>query len=291
MYLNAVLRLVGEIKRGRWVTTGVPIILDENGYVIDGQHRLQAIVDSGQSVWVWVCRGVSRKAALPVIDLDSKSRRLEDLLKMYPVTGINGKLKEIENGSERKNAAAATTLLYTYRNKRFLEDVFVSPSTQEYYEFLGGEAGLLEHLDSAGPLGSFIPNSVVIFLRYVLGEQSKRKADDFLRKVAVGEDLSESHPILTLRNKLIRYQSEKRKDPVNRRSREDLIFIFFKAWLYHLAGEKLTRLQWRKRASEKRPAEPFLYLDDYPTAPAELRRVLKERPSKAASKAKSKKKR
>ncbi len=42
------------------------IALDENGYLVDGQHRLTAIVETGQTVDMMVTRGIGTKALLMV---------------------------------------------------------------------------------------------------------------------------------------------------------------------------------------------------------------------------------
>lgn len=49
-----------EMKRGNWQLNGEPICFDEDGYLINGQHRLHAVIESGCSVLVTICRNVSR---------------------------------------------------------------------------------------------------------------------------------------------------------------------------------------------------------------------------------------
>lgn len=47
-----------DMKRGLWETNGEPIVFGADGTLKDGQHRLQAIVESGVSCWILVVRGV-----------------------------------------------------------------------------------------------------------------------------------------------------------------------------------------------------------------------------------------
>lgn len=58
--------LVDIIRRGAWQKTHEGIAFDERGNVVDGQHRLWAIVESGLSVWVLVSRGQSRDTRLAI---------------------------------------------------------------------------------------------------------------------------------------------------------------------------------------------------------------------------------
>lgn len=56
------MRIAKDIKEGRWVDTGETIAFDINGNLVDGQHRLEAIVEAGIGIWLDVMRGVPAKA-------------------------------------------------------------------------------------------------------------------------------------------------------------------------------------------------------------------------------------
>lgn len=59
---TVVTRLASIITGGRWINTGEPIIISENGQVNDGQHRLAAIIEANQPAVVDIRFGVSRAA-------------------------------------------------------------------------------------------------------------------------------------------------------------------------------------------------------------------------------------
>ncbi len=72
--------LADLIKRGKWRTTHQGIAIDLDGYLIDGQHRLLAIIESGKSVGVAVTRGLDKSA---YHDIDcGLSRTTGDRLKL-----------------------------------------------------------------------------------------------------------------------------------------------------------------------------------------------------------------
>ncbi|MFA6134677.1 MAG: hypothetical protein WC869_11745 [Phycisphaerae bacterium] len=54
--------LAGILKRGEYTPTHQGAALDIFGRLVDGQHRLLAIVDSGIGAWMWVCRGLPEHA-------------------------------------------------------------------------------------------------------------------------------------------------------------------------------------------------------------------------------------
>lgn len=51
-----------SMTAGRWLYTADPIRFDEDGRLIDGQHRLMAIVKSGAELELHVVRGLAREA-------------------------------------------------------------------------------------------------------------------------------------------------------------------------------------------------------------------------------------
>jgi hypothetical protein len=80
---------MGLMRSGRWEPHHQGIALDENGNLLDGQHRLMAIRDTGCAVWMNVSSGVPRRAFL-YIDTHA-TRSIED------ATGIGGSVVAVAN--------------------------------------------------------------------------------------------------------------------------------------------------------------------------------------------------
>ena len=80
---GAVGRIDEDIRNGNWVLNGESIKLDKDGYVIDGQHRLAAIVLAGIPVETYVAYDVERSAAMTI---DTGIRRTEsDVIRISKV--------------------------------------------------------------------------------------------------------------------------------------------------------------------------------------------------------------
>lgn len=84
--MNHVNRLKTEILAGRWMITHQGIAFDEDGKLLDGQHRLMAIQAAGKPVQMLVTRGIQTLlnghgslAAMDVIDC-GKTRTVGDQL-------------------------------------------------------------------------------------------------------------------------------------------------------------------------------------------------------------------
>lgn len=68
--------LAGQIEGGRWLLTHQGIAFDTNGRLVDGQHRLKAIVLANKPAELVVCRGLD-PAAFPVVD-QGRARSIAD---------------------------------------------------------------------------------------------------------------------------------------------------------------------------------------------------------------------
>lgn len=84
-------RLKRDIETGRWVPSPQPIVFDIDGDLIDGQHRLTAIVEGGIAVWATVCEGAARES-IRSIDM-GQTRKPDGILRM--LHGVEPTVKEI----------------------------------------------------------------------------------------------------------------------------------------------------------------------------------------------------
>lgn len=69
--------MASAMNRGEWITTHQGIAFTSSGRLLDGQHRLDAIISSGNGVWMLVTKGISDDA-FKVIDNGIK-RSMADL--------------------------------------------------------------------------------------------------------------------------------------------------------------------------------------------------------------------
>jgi len=66
------------MKRGEWRLTHQGIATDVNGYLIDGQHRLLAVIEAGMTIPMTLFSGVP-ESSFSVLDI-GKKRNISDLL-------------------------------------------------------------------------------------------------------------------------------------------------------------------------------------------------------------------
>ncbi len=70
-----------QMQLERWVQVPCSIILNEDGNLVDGQHRLEAIVDSGVDQCMIVCVAVHGEEIFKILD-QGKNRTNADILRM-----------------------------------------------------------------------------------------------------------------------------------------------------------------------------------------------------------------
>lgn len=208
---NHVQTLVDDMETGNWdPNNGETIKIDQDGQLVDGQHRLTAIMQSKKSFTLPVMYGVSRQG-FDTIDTGSQ-RTLADLLHMRGVassTTIASGVLLLEGfyyGSFHKKSYSHKRLLNRWEDHQGIND------------FAG--CGMAYK-------AIFRPSEAV-FLNYILQGAKPMKANDFFHALKYG-GLPENHPIHILREKLMKYRM-KRDTGYMYVTKEHVIGSVFKCW-------------------------------------------------------------
>lgn len=223
--------LAKEMQCGRWKVNGDTICVNDDR-LIDGQHRLAAVVASGVSIESLVIYGLSSD----VFDTKDvgKRRSAGDTL------GVRGE----------KNAyrmAATLVLIDKYMTGR--ADKTVSYTNTEIEEMLEKYPGVRSSLQTSFGSRGLISPSVLDACHYLFSQKDPRLANEFVVKVLRGTGLEEGSPWYVLRERLMKNSLSKAKI-----SKSYLMAICIKAWNYARAGKKLRCLRWREEGEN---AEPF----------------------------------
>ncbi len=239
--------LASQMKAGKWILNGEAIILDEENQVIDGQHRLFAVMQSGVTIESLVTRGVDRRG-FATIDTGS-ARTFSNVL------GIAG---------EKYAAAVAAAIAWTYRHdlgKMFATTKAIGFSHQVGLSVIKKHPGIRDSAEFVGkisknPILKKVSASALIFLHYRFSAHSKEKTLEFFESVGDLRFDTEGTATRTLRNQILHADSEHSKRPI--------IFamaFFVKAWTDFLNGTKPKRpYQWRRSGE---------FPEDFPKFPGE----------------------
>ena len=215
------------IRRGEWEENGDTIKVHKDGWLIDGQHRLQAIVLSGRTVPVWIASEVNGQAFNTIGE--ERGRTFSQLLR---------------RDGEHYASILATAVRYY--------DAFRSdqppPNTKIKQRLTFLES--FRVLESAGNIRTTVKNAVS-WNAGVLGSIGILSgayhacrdlggggwADEFWHQVLTGEEMHSDDTQFKLRKRLIQDRASGKHDRLNR---ETIMALITKAWNCYACGEVMT---------------------------------------------------
>lgn len=224
-------RYVQEIKAGNWKVNGQPIIFGKSGQLLNGQHRLKAILEANKSIETLIVWGVDDNA-FDTID-DGNKRSLADVFSIKG-EGNPGLLSagvrflwvystgQIETRDLRRGKIATKALLEDTLKKHPL-----LRSSTKFYSLL-----------KARPGGLLIPAGMAIGLHYLFALVDDVRADEFFNVLQSGIGLTEGHPILLLRARLI----SGKKESSTKLTNSAVYFYTVTTWNAYASDQPLRRL-------------------------------------------------
>lgn len=214
------------IRDGKFVLNGESIIISETGRLMNGQHRILAVINTGIGIWSVVVEGIP-DAYFATID-SGKSRSFGDVLHIA--------------GAENTTVLAATV----QRLAEYLKDergvgTAMPISHSELMQTRDICRGLDEHCRACGTAGlkRVVAPSRIAWLHYLVHKECCDLVGDFFDKLASGELLNKTSPILALRNRLILDKTSK-----THLSTREVMALLVKAWNAHISKKPLSVLRW-----------------------------------------------
>lgn len=228
--------LVNQMKDGKWKFNGDTIVFDEDGNLLDGQHRLEAVVVSGRDVESNVTFGIERDT-FHTIDT-GKVRNSADVLstqgyKNALVVAAAAKLvMSLESGV--KGVASGGLKSTKFDNLDVLN--FVKTRT-DFADVVGEAHKIWQSMPSR-----FVSGRIFCAMYYMFYKKHTNQARAFMKSVALGVGIESDSPAFHLRNRLIKMHGDK----LNKFSVFHKTAIIAKAWNFARKDEKIGRLNFRR---------------------------------------------
>lgn len=226
-----VVSLAEAMKRGTFVVNGDCIRFDDQGMLLDGQHRLSACIRAGVAFQTLVITGLDRNV-LPTIDRNTTRSAGDTLRMLHGVTDYNV-------------TAGVITMLLNLR----MPDVFTSsvnsgsPTSQDIEQFYTDHKEQLIRVPSVTAKCKHLAQPSIVGSCYVLFyKQNPVIAEEFFEKLAHGENLDRTNPVYTLRDRLMREKAMKNR----RLERADMMVLFLKTWINFRTGRGMQVLSWNR---------------------------------------------
>jgi hypothetical protein len=218
-----VARLARSMSAGHWRMTGEPIQFDKQGHLINGQHRLHAIIQSGVTLPVLVLRGLDH-SVYEVMDQGRPRSRSETAATLG-----------IKNAS---GVSASTQILI--RLKYGTEVDRVQVDNAEIMEFIKVNRDMVEEAGVQARRYGVLPASTYGAFLFLAMHASRDRAMEFAELMATGAGLELGHPALTMRNKASAIKHSKNRLEESRTSK--LLPLLVRAFDAFVDGQSLHKI-------------------------------------------------
>lgn len=228
-------KYAAAMKSGAWEMNGSTIVFAEDGTLLDGQHRLWAVIDAETPIEFLVVYNAP-KSSITTLDI-GKTRTARHIL-------------QIEHSEHSTTAAMLAKLLWIHD----FCDCNLSPENcrknvsltilRQFYderkEMIEQAADLAEH-------GSHHFVKSYMALAYCLigiKTEHKEKIYSFFETLKTGASIGEKHPLMTLRTKLLDNRINHRKLSV-----QETIAGYIRAWNAYVRGKDISVIRWNSSES------------------------------------------
>ncbi|MFE1363237.1 hypothetical protein ACFW84_03215 [Streptomyces anulatus] len=234
--------LADTIRRGEWKLTHQGIAFDKEGALLDGQHRLHAIIESESPVEMVVFHGLP-KEVFPVLDTGKRRSAADTLLSTGEkyLTLLSSTIRHVILFNAIPNDPWSGARAYV-SNDRILSTF--NEDKARYGEAVTVGRELSKHLftsQTAAAVGYFLTTEVA----------PAADIDQWLSGLKSGANLDSGDARLALRE--VPRETQKRGSR-RRMGVRDQVAIYIKAWNAWVEPEKFSELRLRRmRKGEKMP--------------------------------------
>lgn len=219
-------RYAAEMKVGRWEMNGQPVVLDTDGNLIDGQHRLRAVVLTGMAVPMLVVEGV-HPGTFQTID-QGRKRSLAQYLQLdgehraNTLAGSLAWLNALTDGCGQPRPSSRRTTI------------------ADLYAVLAAHPEIRQSVAYVRPLaarGLFEPSPFSAVHYLTARAHGVKFAQEFFDKLFTGVGLAKNDPVYNLREQIHR-PGPRRLSPVHK------LALTIKAVNATAANRPLRFLKW-----------------------------------------------
>lgn len=247
---TSVVDLAIQMESNNWVLNGETIKFDDEGRLIDGQHRLEACILSGKPFRTYVIRGIHDRRAFSTIDV-GRARTPGDI---FALSGF----------VEQNTASAAASILYYFQRGMLSIKGPRGRDSSRYRKMVRGtrftnmgapnRIPKEELLEFAAPIkdriidsvkmvrgtrvAKLLQMSVAVAAHVLFADKNRYEADKFFADLGEGAGLATHDPVYHLRERLIA-----NKGSAMRLTKWAVLLLVLKTWNKRRAGEKTYRLQ------------------------------------------------
>lgn len=231
--------LKGIIDRGEWKLNGDAVRVSITGVLLDGQHRLSAVVAGDKAVETFLITGLPDEV-FNTIDVQSTPRTSADVL-------------AIKGHKNTATLAASAALLHKHSiyGNPYHGTPGSSATTQQIEAIVEGNVDLQQAASWASNawVKTYVSKSIGAFIKYVFDKDDAFASYSFFEGLCTGAGLSADSPVLLLRDRLMTDKMNSKRRTANSYK----VALIFKAYKLHKddATVKTLRIRTEGDAPEK----------------------------------------
>lgn len=246
-----VTRYARDMAAGNWQSNGSAIVMNGDGSLLDGQHRLMACIEAGVAFKTLVIRGISSDA-MATIDT-GRSRSLSDVLAMRGEKNTRTLASVLRQAMIWGNTVPPAI---PFRNAR------ANPSPSELLELLqrypeARDATLIANKPHPRGMTGGIVGALALNL--IVHIDDRAYVDSFFNAVMQGEGDTSSAPY-ALWHALVKRAGEVNNKP----DTSWYLALLVKAWNAQVTGDTPALWRWRRAGSNAEQFPVLLDLDGEP---------------------------
>lgn len=220
-------RITTQIREGKWRFNGDTIKIAEGGDILDGQHRLWAVIESKTPVETIIVTGIERDA-FATIDTIRKPRSLGDTVAL--------------SGNARYRNAIGAALSWLIRWQTHCLENYKAPKNRiensDIEQALVDNPGIVRAVERAHSVRNVANVSIIGFLFYIVTNRKEELGERLITTLADPAGVGITDPFFKLRQYFVS-DHHKRKEPVV------TIAIALKAINAAALNKQISSLNWR----------------------------------------------
>lgn len=234
---NKVRQYAADMIAGKWRVNGESIIIGKDGTLLNGQHRLAAVVRSGVAIESMVTWDVDPDT-FTTMDT-GRPRGATDVLaiKGYQNTARLAGSANAVNAYYKLGVIGRTSARIRFTNDEMLTFVLENPTIVDS----------VTRVERTGLRIKGTSPSNLAAIHFLIGPGNEPKRDAFFDALDHGANLGSGHPVLALRNRLHANAATRTMDDMY------VAAIIVKSWTAFKAGRTISLLRWSNRSDNPEP--------------------------------------
>jgi len=235
--MTHVRKLAKDMMSDNWSYNGDTIRFSSEGRLLDGQHRLNAIIRAERPVKMLVITGIDDPNAFKTIDTNSMGRNVSQILGLMGIkqsslmSSVARRLTHWDNMVDHSNFGLTDRASFRFISTAEVIE-YVEKNEHEIYDMISRVKNTLVFARCAA--GSSLVATLIICNRY-----NEEKTQEMVHILTTGHDELKDSAVIKLRDKLL--------TPPDRRGHKwdvEIMALTIKAFNRHIHGKPAKYLKW-----------------------------------------------